>query len=84
VIESATEQIDTTTSTGRFTRGMLAEMAAFEAERIGDTWREAHSRRVRMGLPKDGKPRFGYRVTDGGSSPTRSSARCWPRCTGAT
>jgi site-specific DNA recombinase len=48
---------------------MLAEMAAFEAERIGDTWREAHSRRVRMGLPKDGKPRFGYRVTDGQFEP---------------
>ena len=39
-LESSTEPVDTTTSTGRFTRGMLAELAAFESERIGDTWRE--------------------------------------------
>ncbi len=31
VLESATEQFDTTTSAGRFARGMIAEMNAFEA-----------------------------------------------------
>lgn len=60
-LESATEPTDTTTSTGRLARGMLAEFAAFESERIGDTWRETHSRRVREGKPINGKPRFGYR-----------------------
>lgn len=60
-IESATEPVDVTTSTGRLARGMLAEFAAFESERIGDTWRETHARRVRDGLPINGKPRFGYR-----------------------
>lgn len=59
-IESATEQIDTTTSTGRFTRGMLAELQAFEAERIGEVWREIHARRVREGKPATGKPKYGY------------------------
>jgi len=59
-IESATEPVDVSTSTGRFTRGMLTEMAAFESERIGDSWKEAHARRVRNGLPVSGKPRFGY------------------------
>lgn len=59
-LESATERVDTTTSTGRFTRGMLAELQAFEAERIGETWKEAHSRRVAQGKPASGKPRFGY------------------------
>jgi site-specific DNA recombinase len=59
-IESATEGIDTTTSAGRFTRGMLAEMAAFEAERIGEQWKEAQARRRRLGLPHTGGPRFGY------------------------
>lgn len=57
---SATEDIDTTTSTGRFTRGMLAEIAAWEAERIGEGWREAHARRRRMGRPAQGGDRFGY------------------------
>lgn len=59
-IESATEPLDTATSTGRFARGMMVEMAAFESERIGDTWKESHARRVRDGLPANGKPRFGY------------------------
>lgn len=59
-IESATEQVDVSTSTGRFARGMLAEFAAFESERIGDTWKEAHRRRVDNGMPATGKKRFGY------------------------
>lgn len=59
-IESATEPLDTTTSAGRLARGMLTEFAAFESERIGDVWREAHARRIRNGMPANGKPRFGY------------------------
>lgn len=59
-LESSTEPVDTTTSTGRFTRGMLAELAAFESERIGDTWRETHRRRQSLGLPHSGAPRLGY------------------------
>lgn len=59
-LESATEQVDTTTSTGRFTRGMLAELNAFEAERIGEVWKETHARRVRSGRPHTGKPKWGY------------------------
>lgn len=62
-IESATEPVDTSTATGRFARGMLAEFAAFESERIGDVWREAHERRIRAGLPANGKPRFGYQYS---------------------
>jgi len=60
LIESATEPLDTTTSTGRLARGMLTEFAAFESERIGDVWKESHARRIRNGLPANGKPRFGY------------------------
>lgn len=59
-LESATEQFDTTTSSGRLARGMLAELQAFEAERIGEVWKEVHSSRVRSGKPANGKPRFGY------------------------
>ncbi|WP_460871866.1 recombinase family protein, partial [Nocardioides pakistanensis] len=64
-IESATEQVDTTTSTGRFTRGMLAELQAFEAERIGEVWREVHARRVRSGRPATGREKYGYRYDRG-------------------
>ncbi|UFU05482.1 recombinase family protein [Ruania halotolerans] len=59
-IESATEPIDVATSSGRFARGVMAELAAFESERIGDTWKEAHARRVGQGRPANGKPRWGY------------------------
>lgn len=62
-IESATEQVDVSTSTGRFARGMLAEFAAFESERIGDIWKEAQSRRAAQGLPHSGRPRLGYTYT---------------------
>ena len=69
-IESATEPLDTTTSTGRLARGMLTEFAAFESERIGDVWKESHARRIRNGMPANGKPRFGYLYSQGeGFSP---------------
>lgn len=59
-IESATEAIDVSTSTGRLARGMMTEFAAFESERIGDVWKETHDRRIKAGLPANGRPRFGY------------------------
>jgi DNA invertase Pin-like site-specific DNA recombinase len=59
-LESATEPMDTTTSSGRFARGVMAELAAFESERIGETWKESHSRRIERGLPHHGRQRFGY------------------------
>ena len=68
-LESATEQIDATTSTGRFTRGMLAEIADWEARRIGEVWSEVHARRLSRGLPANGRPRWGYRYADGVFTP---------------
>lgn len=61
ILESATEQFDTSTSAGRFARGMIAEMNAFEAERIGEVWSEAHQKRVRSGRPHSGAAKWGYR-----------------------
>jgi DNA invertase Pin-like site-specific DNA recombinase len=69
-LESATEPMDTTTSSGRFARGMLAELAAFESERIGESWKESHERRVKLGVPANGKPRYGYQYSkDAGFTP---------------
>lgn len=65
-LESATEGFDTATSVGRFTRGMLVELAAFESDRIGDVWREVHANRRARGLTHNGRPRYGYRRTDEG------------------
>lgn len=60
-IESATEGLDTTTSTGRLARGMLAELAAWESDVKGEQWKETHARRRSQGLPHAGGPRLGYR-----------------------
>lgn len=57
---SATEQVDSSTPAGRFTRGMFGEMAAFRAETIGQGWKEAHEQRVASGRPHTGKPKWGY------------------------
>lgn len=59
-LESATEEVDATTSTGKFSRGMFAEIAAWESDRIGDEWRSAHQNRLDNGLPHHGQGRFGY------------------------
>ena len=59
-MESATEPLDTSTSTGRFTRGMLAELAAFESDRIGEGWKETHRQRFDAGLPSNGRVPWGW------------------------
>lgn len=60
-ILSATEDVDPSTATGRFTRGMLAEIAAWRAEQIGEVWTEVLERRRRLGVPSGRSQAFGYR-----------------------
>lgn len=64
-IESATEQVDVTTATGRLTRGMLVELAAFESDRIGEVWKEVHGSRLARGLLPGGQARYGYKIVPG-------------------
>lgn len=59
-LESATEHPDVTTAAGRFQRGILAEMHAYKAEQLGESWKGVQANRVARGLPANGKPRFGY------------------------
>lgn len=68
-IESATEQVDVATATGRLTRGMLVELAAFESDRIGEVWKEVHGSRLARGLIPSGQPRYGYRAEPGSPVP---------------
>lgn len=60
-IESSTEQIDVSTAAGRFSRGMMAEFAVFESDRIGEDWSQVHAKRLADGYAPTGKPKFGYR-----------------------
>ena len=59
-LESATEHFDPLTSTGRLTRGMLVELAAWESDVKSEQWKEAQAHRLRAGLPHTPTPRFGY------------------------
>jgi site-specific DNA recombinase len=77
-LESATEEIDTTTSTGRFSRGMLAEIAAWESDRIGEEWQRTHANRRARGLPHSGPPRFGY-LYHRTTAPTRDGIKQCPQ-----
>lgn len=61
---AATEDFDDT-PVGRFGRGQFLLMAQFESERIGEQWKEAQARRLRQGLPYNGRPRYGYTYTRG-------------------
>lgn len=58
-LESATESTDATPA-GRLSRGMIGEIAAYEAEIIGENWKSAHRIRTDRGRPANGKPRWGY------------------------
>jgi DNA invertase Pin-like site-specific DNA recombinase len=64
-IESATEPNDVTAA-GRFARGVMTELAAFESERIGEQWREVQASRVARGLPPGGKLPWGWRWSAAG------------------
>ncbi|MGN6653829.1 MAG: recombinase family protein [Rhodanobacter sp.] len=73
-IESATENFDNTI-TGGFARGQMALFADFESKRIGESWKEAQGRRIKMGLPHTGTPRFGYTYSrDEGYTPDPEAA----------
>jgi len=61
-IESATEPNDITAS-GRFARGVMTELAAFESERIGEQWKEVHASRISKGLPS-GRVPWGWQIID--------------------
>lgn len=65
-IESATEPNDVTAA-GRFARGVMTELAAFESERIGEQWKEVQTRRRSLGLPGGGKIPYGWRYEEDGS-----------------
>ncbi|GMA26648.1 hypothetical protein GCM10025864_44690 [Luteimicrobium album] len=72
-IESATEPNDGTAA-GRFARGVMTELAAFESERISEQWQEVHASRVARGLPPGGKLPWGWAWADGAVTPDPDTA----------
>lgn len=65
---SVTEDIDTTTASGKLMQNMLFAMAEFESERIGEEWRAVHANRRARGLHHASRGVYGYETT--GAVPT--------------
>lgn len=63
-VESATEPVDTSTAGGRFSREVLLAAAALESETKSEQWREAQTRRIRLGLNPGGPVPYGYRRSE--------------------
>lgn len=57
---AVTEDFDTSTYHGKFSRDNMFIIAELQSNIIGATWQEAHDRRHRSGLPHTGQARFGY------------------------
>ncbi|MFG2085424.1 recombinase family protein [Spirillospora sp. NPDC048824] len=62
---AVTEDFDTTTSVGKFTRDQMLAIAELQSNQMAESWREAHARRRRLGLPHTTAPRFGYTYVKG-------------------
>lgn len=57
---SATERFDVSTPSGEFSRDQLLLIADYQSKMIGQSWKEAHARRLRNKRPHSGAARFGY------------------------
>lgn len=59
-VDSATDDIDQSTATGRFSRDMIMRVDELNSDLIGEGWESAHAVRRENGLPHSGRRRFGY------------------------
>jgi DNA invertase Pin-like site-specific DNA recombinase len=59
-LRAATEDFDTTTSAGKFSRDQMLLIADFQSNMIGDVWKDTHNRRKRDGKTHHGRQQFGY------------------------
>jgi site-specific DNA recombinase len=78
---AVTEDFDTTTSVGRFSRDQMLVIAELQSNQMAESWKETQARRRRLGLPHTGSPRFGYVYTKGvGYSPDPETAPVLRSC----
>jgi site-specific DNA recombinase len=59
-VDSATDDIEQITATGRFSRDLVMRVDQLNSELIGESWQATHSQRREDGLPHSGRERFGY------------------------
>lgn len=64
-VDAATEDMDQSTASGRFSRDVIMRVDQLLSEQIGEGWQAAHAQRAADGLPHSGVGRFGYDYTKG-------------------
>lgn len=64
-IRSLRGEVDTTTATGRLMTGVMASLAEFESNVIGERTRSGKAAAARAGRPNGGPRRFGFDQRDG-------------------
>lgn len=57
---AVTEDFDTSTSIGKFSRDQMLVIAELQTNQMSETWKATHENRRRNGLPHTSAPRFGY------------------------
>ena len=60
LVRAATEDLDPTTTIGRFSRSQMLLIAELQSDMISDGWKETQAKRRRDGLPHTAAPRWGY------------------------
>src|SRR5581483_8324488 len=70
-IRSLRGEVDTSTSTGRLMTGVMASLAEFESNVIGERTRSGKAAAARAGRPNGGPRRFGFDQRDGQLIPRR-------------
>lgn len=73
-IESAAESMDTSGAAGALGAKQMLLFAEFESRLKSEQFKEAHTRRVERGLPRDGGGRYGYRYEAGKYHPDATQA----------
>jgi len=70
-IRSLRGEVDTSTATGRLMTGVMASLAEFESNVIGERTRSGKAAAARAGRPNGGPRRFGFDQRDGQLIPRR-------------
>src|SRR5438477_12786006 len=65
IVVSAHEPLDASTSAGRLHRDVLGVIDSWQADTIGEQWRQAFAPRLRLGPRAPGRSGFGFTVVDG-------------------
>lgn len=78
-VESALEPVDNSAA-GKFSRGVLQEMAAFESEMRSESWKEANEMRLAAGKPPSARQYFGYDKADDAYTVNEREAQLLTEC----